>query len=115
MSSVSYLNLVPYFQFNYKTSADKPAVPLVLETTTDYSNNPRATVAEIYTQIEKDLLSAREQLDGYTPTDNSYITKAVCDGLLARMYLSMAEYAKLRNTPSMPSMNQEPHRQRARR
>lgn len=90
----SYLNLVPYFQFNYKTSADKPAVPLVLETTTDYSNNPRATVAEIYTQIEKDLLSARELLDGFTPSDNSYVTKAVCDGLLARTYLSMGEYAK---------------------
>lgn len=90
----SYLNLVPYFQFNYATSADKPAVPLVLETTTDYSNNPRATVAEIYTQIEKDLLSARDLLDGYSPSDNSYVTKAVCDGLLARTYLCMGEYAK---------------------
>ena len=90
----SYLNLVPYFQFNYQTSADKPAVPLVLETTEDYSNNPRATVSEVYAQIEGDLLSARDLLDGYTPADNSYATKAVCDGLLARMYLSMGEYAK---------------------
>ena len=36
----NYLNLAPYFQFNYATSADKPCVPIVSESTPDPANNP---------------------------------------------------------------------------
>lgn len=89
-----YLNIAPYFQFNYKTSSDKPCVPLVTETTTDFTNNPRATVKEIYDQIVSDLDFAIANLDGYTRPDKSKIDKQVAYGLRARANLDMGKYAE---------------------
>ena len=47
-----YLSLAPYYQFKYKGNEDKPSVPLVLDylLSDDPSNNPRATVKEVYEQ-----------------------------------------------------------------
>lgn len=89
-----YLNIAPYFQFNYKTSSDKPCVPLVTETTTDFTNNPRATVKEIYDQIVSDLDFAIANLEGYTRPDKSKIDKQVAYGLRARANLDMGKYAE---------------------
>lgn len=89
-----YLNIAPYFQFNYKTSSDKPCVPLVTETTTDFTNNPRAAVKEIYDQIVSDLNFAIANLDGYTRPDKSKIDKQVAYGLRARANLDMGKYAE---------------------
>lgn len=89
-----YLNIAPYFQFNYKTSSDKPCVPLVTETTTDFTNNPRAAVKEIYDQIVSDLGFAIANLDGYTRPDKSKIDKQVAYGLRARANLDMGKYAE---------------------
>lgn len=89
-----YLNIAPYFQFNYKTSSDKPCVPLVTETTTDFTNNPRATVKEIYDQIVSDLGFAIANLEGYTRPDKSKIDRQVAYGLRARANLDMGKYAE---------------------
>lgn len=89
-----YLNIAPYFQFNYKTSSDKPCVPLVTETTTDFTNNPRAAVKEIYDKIVSDLDFAIANLDGYTRPDKSKIDKQVAYGLRARANLDMGKYAE---------------------
>lgn len=89
-----YLNIAPYFQFNYKTSSDKPCVPLVTETTTDFTNNPRATVKEIYDQIVSDLDFAIANLEGYTRPDKSKIDRQVACGLRARANLDMGKYAE---------------------
>lgn len=89
-----YLNIAPYFQFNYKTSSDKPCVPLVTETTTDFTNNPRATVKEIYDQIVSDLDFAIANLEGYTRPDKSKIDRQVAYGLRARANLDMDKYAE---------------------
>lgn len=89
-----YLNIAPYFQFNYKTSSDKPCVPLVTETTTDFTNNPRATVKEIYDQIVSDLDFAIANLEGYIRPDKSKIDKQVAYGLRARANLDMGKYAE---------------------
>ena len=89
-----YLNIAPYFQFNYKTSSDKPCVPLVTETTTDFTNNPRATVKEIYDQIVSALDFAIANLEGYTRPDKSKIDKQVAYGLRARANLDMGKYAE---------------------
>lgn len=89
-----YLNIAPYFQFNYKTSSDKPCVPLVTETTTDFTNNPRATVKEIYDQIVSDLDFAIANLEGYTRPDKSKIDRPVAYGLRARANLDMGKYAE---------------------
>lgn len=90
----AYLNLAPYFQFGYAAgAADLPCVPLITETTENFTENPRATVAEIYDLIISDLTFAIENLEGYVRTDRSRIDQQVAYGLRARAYLNMEEWA----------------------
>ncbi|MFT3739361.1 MAG: RagB/SusD family nutrient uptake outer membrane protein [Breznakibacter sp.] len=89
-----YLCLAPYFQFNYETSADKPCVPIVTETTTNFSNNPRATVREVYELIISDLDDAIELLDGFERSDKTKIDQQVAYGLRARANLYMGKWAE---------------------
>ncbi|MGM9763637.1 MAG: RagB/SusD family nutrient uptake outer membrane protein [Candidatus Cryptobacteroides sp.] len=89
-----YLNLAPYYQFNYQIAADKPCVPIVTTEEIDFTNNPRATVKEVYDLIVEDLTTAIEYLDGYTRPDKSKIDQKVAYGLRARAYLDMGMYAE---------------------
>lgn len=83
-----YLSLAPYYQFNYTTSADKPCVPLVTEKTTEFGNNPRATVKEVYKLILEDLNFAIDNLTEER-MNKTRINKYVAMGLRARAYLNM--------------------------
>ena len=90
----AYLNLAPYFQFGYSAGGSSlPCVPIVTETTEDFTNNPRATVAQVYDLILSDLTYAIENLEGYVRTDKSRIDQQVAYGLRARAYLNMQEWA----------------------
>lgn len=87
----AYLNLAPYYQVSYTSSADAknlPCVPL-LTLESDPNNNPRATVQEVYNQIVSDLSTAIDKLDGWKRSDKSRIDKQVAYGLRARAYLNM--------------------------
>lgn len=89
----AYLNLAPYFQFGYSSGgSDLPCVPLVTEETTDFTNNPRATVADIYTLIISDLTYAIDNLGDYERTDRSRIDRQTAYGLRARAYMNMGEW-----------------------
>jgi len=93
----AYLNLAPYFQFSYTSSADapsKPCVPILTLDTKDPANNPRATVQEVYDLILSDLNIAIEKLEGWTRTDKSKIDQQVAYGLRARAYLNMGKYSE---------------------
>jgi hypothetical protein len=91
----AYLNLAPYFQFSYAAGAqDKPCVPIVTEATTDFTNNPRGTVAEVYQLIVDDLTYAIEKLEGSQRTNKSRIDQQVAYGLRARAYLNMQKWAE---------------------
>lgn len=90
----AYLNLVPYFQFGYAAGGeDKPCVPIVTEKTTDFTNNPRASVAEVYSLIIEDLTYAIGNLEDYIRTDKARIDIQTAYGLRARAYLNMQEWA----------------------
>ena len=89
----AYLNLAPYFQFGYIAGAqDLPCIPIVTEETTDFTDNPRATVAQVYDLIISDLTYAIENLDGYVRPDKMKIDRNVAYGLRARAYLNMQEW-----------------------
>lgn len=93
-----YLCLAPYYQFRYSTSKDKPCIPLVTEKTTDFINNPRATVEKVYEQIMNDLNSAIELLEGYDRKgDKSRIDQQVAYGLRARANLYMEQWGDAYN------------------
>lgn len=91
----SYLNIAPYFQFSYAAGgADLPCVPIVTETTEDFTNNPRATVSDVYAFIIEDLTYAIENLEGYTRPDKGKVDQQVAYGLRARAYLNMQMWAE---------------------
>ncbi len=106
MRAFDYLALAPYFQGNYATSADQPCIPLLgTDADFDYTNNPRATVREVYAQIISDLDNAIEYLKGwdrgvdpenYEATANMkmYIDRNVAFGLRARANLYMENWAQ---------------------
>lgn len=96
LRAFAYMNLAPYFQFNYQIAKDKPCVPIVTPETVDFTNNPRATVGEVYDLIIKDLSEAIEELDKTTVKreTKAYIDASVAHGLRARAYLEMGEWAK---------------------
>lgn len=93
LRAYAYLMLAPAFQFSYSTSADKPCVPIVTEQTTDFTNNPRATVKEVYDLIIEDLNYAVEHLAGYARSSKMNIDQNVAYGLRARANLNMGNYA----------------------
>lgn len=90
----AYLNLAPYFQFGYAAGGrDLPCVPIVTEDTENFTENPRASVKEVYQLIISDLTYAIENLEGYVRPDKSRIDVQVAYALRARAYLNMQEWA----------------------
>ena len=90
----SYMLLANGFQFSYTTAGDKPCVPIVTQETTDFTNNPRASVKEVYALVIEDLNYAVEKLEGASRTSKMYVDGNVAHGLRARAYLEMGEYQK---------------------
>lgn len=89
----AYLNLAPYFQFGYAAGGkDLPCVPIVTEKTTDFTDNPRASVADVYELIISDLTYAIDNLGDYVRTDKSRIDRQTAYGLRARAYMNMEEW-----------------------
>lgn len=88
----SYMLLCNGFQFSYGTAADKPAVPIVTQETTEFTNNPRASVAEVYELIMEDLNYAVDKLEGASRTSKMYVDGNVAHGLRARALLEMGKY-----------------------
>lgn len=89
-----YLHLAPYFQFNYQLAADKPCVPIVTTAEVDFTQNPRASVKEVYDLIIADLTLAIDNLEGYARPDKAKIDQQVAYGLRARAYLDMGKWAE---------------------
>ena len=87
-----YLNLVPYFQFNYQGHQSDPCVPIVTPETPDPATNPRATVQEVYDLIMSDLDAAIEVLTN-NRDDKSRINSNVAYGIRARANLYMGNWA----------------------
>ena len=90
----SYMLLAQGYQFNYQIAGDKPCVPIVTQETTEFTNNPRASVKEVYDLIIEDLNYAVEKLEGASRTSKMYIDGNVAHGLRARAYLEMGEWQK---------------------
>ena len=94
MRAFDYLSLVQYFQFNYQIAKDKPAVPIVTEKTEDFTNNPRATVEEVFKLIMEDLDFAIQNLSVERENKKDRININVAYGLRARANLIMGKWAE---------------------
>lgn len=94
LRAFAYERLAPAFQFAYTVNPDAPCVPMVTDETTEFANNPRASVKEVYAQILADLNYAIEHLAGYQRTTKDRVDQQVAYGLRARAYLAMGMYAE---------------------
>lgn len=89
----AYFNLVQLYgiRFDKSTQNNNPGVPLLLTNTTD--PQPRATVAEVYAQINKDLDEAETLLT--TARENkSNFNVSVVRGLQARVALTQQDWTR---------------------
>lgn len=71
-----------------------PGVPLVFATEPPYESGPRATVAEVYDQIEEDINLAIDRLaNASAPANKSHISINAAYGIKARVALSKGDWA----------------------
>ncbi len=94
MRAFCYENLAQMYQFTYKGHEDAPCVPIVKETTTaeQASDNPRASVKDVYALILDDLNTAISLLEGAGRSGKGDIDQQVAYGLRARAELVMQNW-----------------------
>ncbi len=93
LRAYSYMMLAPQYQFSPAAGGlDEPCVPLVTPETTEFTNNPRATVREIYDYAMEDLDYACQQLEGSSRSTKMYIDASVAYGLRARLNLTLQNW-----------------------
>jgi hypothetical protein len=91
-----HFELVQYWGERYDAGGANsgPGVPLLTKNTLE--GQPRATVAEVYAQINKDLDDAIQLLDGYVrsgSTPKSNFNKNIAQGIKARVALTQQNWA----------------------
>lgn len=92
-----YLRGMLYFYLNnvfgrpYNQGADNLGVPIKLSTDVN-ENPPRATVGEVYQQVEEDLLRAESLFNA--EKSNNFASPEAAQALLARLYLYKEENSK---------------------
>lgn len=91
LRSMLYFYLTNIFGRPYTQGPDNLAVPIKLSSDVN-ENPPRATVGEVYAQIEADLLKAETLFT--TEKSNVFASREAAQALLARVYLYMNENEK---------------------
>ncbi len=88
----AYFQMVQLFgeRFDKTKANDGPGVPLVLVPST--TATPRSSVADVYTQINKDLDAAIDLLNGYSRLNKSHININVAKGFKARVALAQQNW-----------------------
>ena len=90
----SYFMLSQYFARTLVGHENEPCVPIYTEPTSpETKGQPRATNAEVYAQIDKDIDKAIELLKGTEQLDKSHISYAVAQGIKARICMVENKWA----------------------
>ena len=90
----TYLVLASFYQFSYQKDPQAKAVPIYTLPTSDTTvGHPRATLQEVYQLITSDLQQAVTLLQDYQRPEKWLIDQNVAQGLLARAYLNIGQWA----------------------
>lgn len=90
----AHFQLVQLFGARYDAAAkpnNQPGVPVLTKFTIE--PQPRASVEEVYTQVNKDLNDAMTNLSGYRRAAKSHFDTLVVSGIKARVALAMQDWA----------------------
>lgn len=85
-----YFMLARIYGPTYLGNENELSVPIY--TTVTLEGAPRATVKEVYTLIESDLLESVELLEGIPGTGTNAVNESVAKAFLADIYLEMGNY-----------------------
>lgn len=89
----AYHNLVQLFGKRYTPGTENKQLGVVLRTEASYDPQERATVGEVYAQIDADLKKALDYLKGQESIGKNHINYATAAGLAARVALSKHAWA----------------------
>ncbi len=90
----SYFMLAQWFARTYKGHESEKCVPLYTEPTfKETTGQPRATVADVYKQIDEDLNKAVALLKGLPQQHPSHMSYSVVQGIRARVALVKEDWA----------------------
>ena len=94
--ALEYLYLVNGYAkyYDVRTAESDPGVPLILDEDISKKNLVRASVKDIYAQIQSDLQTALPNLPMQAKGNAFRASKAAGYGVLAKMYLYMGNYAE---------------------
>ncbi len=94
--ALEYLYLVNGYAkyYDVRTAESDPGVPLILDEDISKKNLVRASVKDVYAQIQSDLQTALPNLPMQAKGNAFRASKAAGYGVLAKMYLYMGNYAK---------------------
>ena len=94
--ALEYLYLVNGYakHYNVRTAESDPGVPLILDEDISKKNLVRASVKDVYAQIQSDLQTALPNLPMQAKGNAFRASKAAGYGVLAKMYLYMGNYAE---------------------
>jgi SusD family. len=89
----SYFQMVQLYGKRYEAGGDNSglAVPLVTQPTSEIK--PRASVEEVYAQINADLDAAMQYLEGYSRANKSHFDLNIAKGIKARVALTQQNWA----------------------
>ena len=118
LRAYSYMMLAPQYQFapltdvkaEGKKGADLPCVPIITPEKEgfDFTNNPRATVKEVYDLVLEDLDYAVEALAGASRSSKLYVDANVAYGLRARVNLLLGNWDAAYNDAVKAAEGYEP-------
>lgn len=87
-----YFMLARMYGPTYIGNENKLCVPLYTEVA--FEGKARATVTEVYTQIQADLNESVELLQGYKRKNNNEVDQSVAQAFLADVYLEIGKYSE---------------------
>ena len=91
----SYFQLAQWFARTYKGHESEPCVPIYTEPTfKTTTGQPRATVADVYKQIDSDLEKALTLLEGTELQDKTHMGYATTLGIASRVALVEENWSK---------------------
>ena len=93
--ALAYFTMVRYFARPYTDNPAGLGLPIITKYDPDFKPG-RNTVAEVYTQINKDLDSAYSNMTTAAAFNSSQFSKYAAKGLQAKVYLTMGDYPKAR-------------------
>lgn len=95
LRAYAMLKLAQMYSPAYAKNPESPSILLNTGTDDLYSGFERATLREVYAQIESDLIAAASQLE--ENSDKGFFDSRSANALLARLYLDMGEWELARD------------------